>query len=172
MLNYIDQSNDQYVNETEFQFLADLIRFSSKNSQVYAACEIPEELNSISKGAVNVLINLYEYVKTKNIDISQTLAIFDANSSGVISIEEFYDVLNEIMEDKDGDISLDDKKAFFEFIDKNNNGLIELDEFNQLFKLFGNYSVNELMPNEQPRADIFTIIEKSYENGIDLEKEF
>lgn len=116
------------------------------------------------------MINLYEYVKTKNIDISQTLSIFDANGSGAISIEEFYDVLNEIIEDKD--ISLDDKKAFFEFIDKNNNGIIELEEFNSLFKLFGSYSVNELMPNEQPRADIFTIIEKSYENGIDLEKEF
>jgi Ca2+-binding EF-hand superfamily protein len=94
---------------------------------VFANCEIPDELKDISKGAVNVLVLLHEYVQTKNIDFNMTLSMFDANNSGAISLEEFYDVLNEILADKE--VSLDDKKAFFEFVDKNDNGLIELDEF-------------------------------------------
>lgn len=149
--------------------MADLIRHSGKTTQVYANCEIPEELSAISKGAVNIFIKLYDYVKTKNLEVAETLSIFDANGSGAISLEEFYDVLNELVDDKD--ITLDDKTAFFEFVDRNNNGVIEIAEFNHLFKLFGNYSLDELMPNEHPRGDIFTIVEKCYQNGIDLERE-
>lgn len=169
LLNYLDQDQDQHICESEFNFLADLIRHSGKTTQVYANCEIPEELASISKGAVNIFIKIYDYVKTKNLDVAETLSIFDANGSGAISLEEFYDVLNELVDDKD--ITLEDKTAFFEFVDQNGNGVIEISEFNHLFKLFGNYSLDELMPNEHPRGDIFTIVEKCYQNGIDLERE-
>ena len=114
--------------------MADLIRHSGKTTQVYANCEIPEELSAISKGAVNIFIKLYDYVKTKNLEVAETLSIFDANGSGAISLEEFYDVLNELVDDKD--ITLDDKTAFFEFVDRNNNGVIQKNKLQTKFQVF------------------------------------
>ena len=57
------------------------------------------------------------------------------------------------------------------FVDKNQDGNISTAEFVELFKLFGNYSLEEQLPNENPRNDIYTIIEKSYDINIDFEKE-
>ena len=168
VVRFIDQDGDGLVSEEEFLFLIEIVRYTETSSKVYVSCEIPEELAAISKGAVNILLEMYDFVKSKNYSVKEALSIFDANHSGVISVEEFYNLVNEICQEA----TMEDKKAFFSFVDKNQNGFIELDEFNQLFKLFGNYSVQELIPSENPRFDIFSMIERAYENDINIEQKF
>ena len=98
--------------------------------------------------------------------------IFDKDGSGNISSQEFFDLLDEVIPD----IKHAQKREFVNFImhgnkasDKNKDGLISLNEFNQIFIDFGNYTLEELMPNENPRSEIFSIIEKSYDCDIDFE---
>ena len=75
--------------------------------------------------------------------------------------------MNEISKDT----SLDVKRRFFKLIDKDNSRTVNIHEFVEVFKMFGKYSPQELLPNEAPRTDLYTIIEKAFDNGIDIESE-
>lgn len=165
LAEYIDQNGDKQITDSEWLHVAEQCRYSKKTSQVHATCEIPSGLQNISLGAANILTALYEFVREKDLNLKEALAIFDSDRSGKISVEEFFIILDEIARES----SLEDKRIFFDFVDRDGDGFIQIQEFEQLFKLFGNYSIQELLPSENPRNDIFNIVERSYTSGIDLE---
>ena len=122
----------------------------------------------MSNGAAAILTDMYEFVREKDLDLKDALKIFDSDNSGKISVEEFFVILDEISKES----SLEDKRMFFDYIDRNGDGFIQIEEFEKLYKLFGNYSLEELIPEENMRTDIYNIIERAYNSGINLEAEF
>lgn len=167
LARFADQDNDGRISESEWTYIADQARYTQKTGAVHANCEIPEELQDLSLGAANIFTEVYEFIREKNLSVKDALTIFD-DGSGKISVEEFFVMLDEISPNS----TLEDRRMFFEFVDKSRDGFISIEEFNELFGLFGDYTLEELLPQENPRTDIYTIIERAYSADIDLEKQF
>jgi len=121
---------------------------------------------------VKVFKGLHDYIKKSGIKIFDIFSIFDKDKSGFISKNEYFQLLNEILHSIDSDPTKDKqmKEEFMRFVDVNNDGRISLFEFNRVFHQFGNYTLDELMPNENARKDLFSIIEKAYDCDIDIEQ--
>lgn len=167
LVRFLDVNGDGCVDEDEWIFLNESARITSKKSNVHASYEIPEELRNMDRMVVKVFYDIYEFVEKKNINIQEVFKIFDADNSGSINESEFMEVLAEMSKDT----TFENKRRFFNFLDKNGNKQIEIDEFVKVFTMFGKYSPQELLPSEAPRLDLFVVIEKAFEYGIDLESQ-
>ena len=168
LINFLDINGDEAIDEDEWTFLCDNIRLTLKKSNVHASYEIPEELRNLDRSVAKVFYDIADFVNKKDIKVEEMFKIFDANDSGQISEVEFLEILSEICKGS----STENKKKFFKFIDTNNSRTIDMAEFSRIFKMFGKYSPQELLPSEVPRLDFFVIVEKSFDSGLDLEEEF
>jgi Ca2+-binding EF-hand superfamily protein len=168
LVQFLNLNGDETVDEEEWQFLADNVRLTMKKSNVHASYEIPEELKDIDRNVAKIFYDMYDFVQKRNISIEELFKIFDGNNSGSVSEAEFMNIIGEISKETEKE----NKMKFFRFVDKNNSRTIEIDEFCSLFRMFGKYSPQELLPSESPRHDFFLILEKAFDYGIDLEQEF
>lgn len=168
LVDFLNVNEDDYMDEDEWGFLADNVRISGKKSNVHASYEIPEELRDIDRNVAKIFYDMYDFVQKKNIAIDELFKIFDGNNSGSISEAEFMQIINEISKEA----NYENKRKFFRFLDKDNSRTIEIEEFCNIFKMFGKYSPQELFPSETPRHDFYVILEKAFEYGLDLEQEF
>jgi Ca2+-binding EF-hand superfamily protein len=168
LVHFLNLNTDDTIDEEEWQFLVDNVRLTSKKSNVHASFEIPDELRDIDRNVAKIFYDMYDFVQKKNISIEELFKIFDGNNSGSVSESEFMQIISEISKETDHQ----NKMKFFKFVDKNNSRTIEINEFCAVFKMFGKYSPQELLPSETPRHDFFLILEKAFEYGIDLEQEF
>ena len=108
-------------------------------------------------------------MKKTKLNLTEAFRVFDNNNTGSISRSEFHDVLDQLVED----MSFEEKENLLKAADKNNDGSIDFEEFSALFSDIDVYNqVREAKRNVNMRQDLFSLIEKAYENDIDLEKEF
>ena len=168
LINFMDLDGSGSIEEAEWLFLAENVRLTSQKTAVHASYEIPEELKDIDKNVARIFYDIYDFIQKKGISMEDMFQIFDSNNSGKISEAEFIEIISEIAKDT----TLDMKRKFFKFIDKDGNRQVDTNEFIGVFKLFGKYSPSELLPSEAPRSDFFVIIEKAFDHGIDIEQEF
>jgi Ca2+-binding EF-hand superfamily protein/serine/threonine protein kinase len=168
LISFLDINGDDTIDEDEWLFLCENVRLTTKKTNVHASYEIPEELRNLDRGVAKIFYDIGDFISKKNVSIVEMFKIFDNNDSGSISEVEFLEILAEICKDS----TLENKRKFFKFLDKDNSRTIEIDEFLRIFKMFGKYSPQELLPSESPRLDFFVIVEKSFEHGIDIESEF
>jgi hypothetical protein len=168
LIMFIDQSEDNELNETEWNFMQDNMRLAYRVNEVHAGYEIPDELKNMNLNVAKIFYDIYEYMQKQGVSLTETFKIFDSDNSGSVSEIEFLELMEEISKES----TLEQRRQFFKFIDKDGSRSINIAEFNNLFKMFGKFSLQELLPSENPRLDLFSIIEKAFDCGIDLEAEF
>ncbi|CEG37114.1 Calmodulin and related proteins (EF-Hand superfamily) [Plasmopara halstedii] len=80
----------------------------------------------------DVVLRIDSYIKRKRLRVIDLFRYCDADGNGSISAEELIDTLSQM------DIQLSSKQAnvFLQHIDKDKNGLIDVDEFEMLVRIF------------------------------------
>jgi Ca2+-binding EF-hand superfamily protein len=164
LCDYLDQDSDGWVSTNEWIYLQELIRTVSKRTTVHAMDEIPAALRNIEKEIVKIFLALYDFIKRSGFDVIEIFRIFDKDGSGYINSDEFCQLLEEIIPEAE----TAHKKKFIRWVDFNNDHKVSLEEFHTIFKQFGDFTLDELMPNENPRKDMYVVIEKAYECDIDV----
>ena len=91
LVAFIEQDNDGFISDCEWNYLQEMLRFSHKKSSVHISCEIPEQLKNMNLQISKIFQRLYDFIKKSGLSIKECFAIFDQNNSGKISGGEFFE---------------------------------------------------------------------------------
>lgn len=98
------------------------------------------------------------------LSIHDAFSIFDTDGSGHISKHEFKQILDRVI----GSEFDEDKLELIHFIDKDENGVIDIEEFSEIFGVANNPD-NQKKFSSNNRRNIMLCFSKCFAGGIDVE---
>ena len=168
LYDFLDQNSDGKITLSEVYYLQDIAKTIIPKGQE-ETITLPATLQGLDEGSLKTLQKLNNFIKRTRLNLQEAFKIFDDNNSGSVSASEFFEIIDQLIED----VSFEDKENILKVADQDRNGSINFQEFCSLFADVEQYNtVNEMRKGINLRTHLFTLFEKAYIVGIDVEAEF